>query len=277
MRGEYESIEELDVEEKKENISKCIASFKEKLADAQAAIKDAKELIKEKDTVTTCLTESKGYIDSVRKNTDNEKLIKLFESFDDEILKLELIKEEADIKERIDNIQKISENIYSTLNEEGYINDPDAPMDVADNPATEPVSMEEEVESLNEEMENTHDGIPGVDSTTAGEEQKPEEYDDALETDPRLPENQHEEVVQGEEITSAYEEGFNRGRQLWEKGINPKNIATQLAETEYSEKPYSYVTRFQEGLVAGCKFQEEVMKDTNPDMFSEPGEDSKEN
>lgn len=135
-------------------------------------------------------------------------------------------------------------------------------------------SAEIKPEPLDEEPE--HDAIPGVDVTTAGATQQPQpEVSSDPTDDPRDPQNQHEKPVEGSAVTSAYEEGFQRGRKLWEMGSNAKNIAQQLAETELSESPYGYVTRFQEGVIAGFAFQEEVEKDNNPDRFASLEEKSK--
>lgn len=124
--------------------------------------------------------------------------------------------------------------------------------------------------------EPVHDAIPGVDKTTAGSAQNAVLDGEPI-GDVDDPASQHEKPVEGDAITnsSAYEEGFQRGRKLWEMGVNAKNIAQQLAETELSESPYSYVTRFQEGVISGFSFQEEVVRDTAPERFKSTDESKK--
>jgi len=112
--------------------------------------------------------------------------------------------------------------------------------------------------------ESNHDAIPGVELGDVGKELNATEDKEKLPT-PEDPVSQHEKDVK----LSAYEEGFNKAKVLWEKGISSKKIAQQLAETELSNRPYNYVMRFQEGFLAGCTFQEEYMRDTNPTLFEE--------
>lgn len=136
-----------------------------------------------------------------------------------------------------------------------------------------PIASDEEVaKGLQEE----HDPIPGVDGNDVGEDLNAVSAEEVIEDPDEMPNpdsfiTQHEKVVGGDKVTkgSGYEAGFAEGRKLWKKGSNPKKLAQQLAETEYSDKPYGYVTRFQEGVVAGFAFQEEVIRDTNPDLLEE--------
>lgn len=353
MRGDYESFDEIQVEEKKKNLSACITAFKKKLTDALLAIDDAKE------EAVKAMNEGFEPLNELAAEAKSKKMKALVEGYKNTHTMLELVDGEEEIKQCADALNLISESIESILAEEGFAVDMDQPTVVepieekggeqldegvlgtiakkfgqAALPKIKQLAKEKGIPAVKELLSNPekakavlgnvkqhtqnikdvfkkdeepaaaiaeevvppaavtadsaeikpeplaeepeHDAIPGVDATTAGvtQQSQPEVSYDPTD-DPRDPQNQHEKPVEGKNVTSAYEEGFQRGRKLWEMGSNAKNIAQQLAETELSESPYGYVTRFQEGVIAGFAFQEEVEKDNNPDRFDSLEEKAK--
>lgn len=78
-----------------------------------------------------------------------------------------------------------------------------------------------------------------------------------------------------DEEQCPYERGFNEGRKYYKESRNsgeapsPKNMARQLAETKYANKPYLEVEKWMEGFNQGIKFQERVLKETNPELFED--------
>jgi hypothetical protein len=117
------------------------------------------------------------------------------------------------------------------------------------------------------DLDEAQDNIVGptgddVNLITTSEEPKDLNIDD--------PASQNEQpAVVNEGKKSAYQEGFDRACKLYEKGMNGKNILTQLTETELANDTYSRVKRFQEGFQAGLKFQEQVDRDVNPDKYTD--------
>lgn len=232
MSGDYETFEELQLEEKKKNLSVCIKSFKEKLTAALAAMKTARN------ESIVALEEGYTVLSDMTKYSDSKKLPKLIESYKNTKLLLQLDCNDTNIDKCKNTLEIIKENIENEF------------IDMSQDDI-EPVVENKEI----------HDPIPDLEQPTINE--IPDATTEPTETGLiDQPENQHEESAK-----SAYSEGFEKGRKLWERGINAKHIAEQLAETELSESPYGYVTRFQEGLIAGCAFQEQVERDLNPDSF----------
>lgn len=79
-----------------------------------------------------------------------------------------------------------------------------------------------------------------------------------------------------EQKQSAIEDGFNEGRKWYRENFdkpeaNAKSHVNQLAETVHADRPYKWVTNYMSGFNQGCKFEETIQRDLNPDKF--PKED----
>lgn len=70
-----------------------------------------------------------------------------------------------------------------------------------------------------------------------------------------------------QKLDSAYKTGFTEGQSYWKMGEGHKNFLKTVVEQNLSEKPYSWVKRYEEGFSSGYAYAEEVQRDTNPEAF----------
>jgi hypothetical protein len=248
LKSDYESFEDMEKDEQKKVLVKKIKNFYLILQEALEKFDEDKLPVDEIKGATTLL-------ESMNIHTDRTH--KFYEALEHVLFLLESDMSEEEKKDYIehchDSVEMIKETFDRELEEAGYI----MPVD-----PTEESEMDEAITTEKEgsiEMQTVEPEGGEVGNRTPVED--PEE----LGSD--MPEEQHEKVATVAE--SPYEAGFQHGRKLWEQGRNIKEVMKQLTEAELCEKPYKYVTRYQEGLQAGWAFEEEVRHDTEPNLFQE--------
>lgn len=109
-----------------------------------------------------------------------------------------------------------------------------------------------------------------------------EEFDNVDAVEQEMTENDVPQVTDGvstetEEPASIepekhpYEKGFNEGRKRYktmrEQGLNARKMSQQIAESELCEQTYKTVEAWMRGFNEGCKFEESLMRETNPELF----------
>lgn len=277
FNGDFESFKDVEEQESAKVLAETYNTYKESLQSVLIALDndDVAEAI-------VHIANAKELFESM--NVHSEKIDMLHEGLDNVSLMLCANCSEDEVEECKDSLNIISESLEPLLKEAGAQlddfdigpqsdEDPRADMDhdtidpaavTADSEPVEPEPLTGLEEGNGSHEDNTVDPVGGDENLGTGHP-----VEDPNDMGEMLPQDQHEKVVIANEQKSAYEEGFEYAKKVWQKGIHPKEVFNQLTETDLSSKPYSYVVRYQEGLNAGLKYQEEVVRDTNPQIFEE--------
>lgn len=108
--------------------------------------------------------------------------------------------------------------------------------------------------------------IKEVDSETAEPDLEKEETPTTPVTAVQEPVSQTSAPTE-QKMESAYKKGFAEGQTYWKMGESHKGFLKTVVEQNLSEKPYSWVKRYEEGFQSGYAYAEELQRDENPDAF----------
>jgi hypothetical protein len=124
--------------------------------------------------------------------------------------------------------------------------------------------------TLLEQLHNTNIPKPLIESVLVFESENISEP--VLNSEP-TPEKTDGLTTPTEQEMTALEEGFNSGRKAWkmmrEQGLSASKYSRELAEEKYSERTYKWTENWIKGFNEGCKFEEMVAKDKNPELFKD--------